>query len=382
MLTCIYCESEQFESSKGSEEHVILSSLGGKKSSKNICCQTCNNKYGDEIDEELSKELSFFSTMLGITTGRNKPAPTQNRIVSHLGKDYDIMSGGTFKLSKANVQITDLDDLNGHEISITAGDEKQALNLLNKLLGKFDKSIDDFQSLEAKSVRSYVPTIHQRISLGGDIQYRSIVKMLLTYAATLISPERLRGGCFSAVIEYIKGNNPTYDGVKFDSVTVFPDEPNLDKVNHRIFFIASKNLKLAIGLIEIYGKLRFSAILSEQWDGVSIGKAYAIDPVSGRQDNVEINVTDEFFASLNKRDLDIDAYKKAIGQLIEVFQKRQTDEVIAKISENAIARHMVGKGEYVTREMIEQFSQEVAWEFVRFMHRLEDSEDIDLKKPK
>ena len=125
MLTCIYCESEEFESDRGSKEHVILSSLGGRKGSKNICCQACNNKYGTEIDEDLSKELSFFSTMLDITTGRNKSAPTHQRIVSHSGKDYNINSGGAFKLSKADVKISDRDDLNGHEVSITAGNEKR-----------------------------------------------------------------------------------------------------------------------------------------------------------------------------------------------------------------------------------------------------------------
>jgi hypothetical protein len=379
MLTCIYCNSEGFESGRGSEEHVILSSLGGKKGSKNICCQTCNNKYGVEIDEELSKELSLFSTMLGITTGRNKPAPTHNRIASHSGKDYDIISGGSFKLSKADVKITDRDDINGQEVSITAGNEKQAINILNQVLGKFDMSIDDFQSLDAKSVRSYIPIVHQRISLGGEKQHRSIVKMMLTYAATLMSPERLRSGCFSAVIEYIKGNNPSYDGIQFDTVTTFPKEPALDAVNHRIFFIASESLKLAVGLIEIYGKLRFSAILSDEWEGGALGKAYAVDPVTGRQENIEFNVTDELFTSLNRRYLDVNSCKNSIGQLIEVFQKRQTDEVISRISKKAVDRHMVGKGEYITKEMIEQVSQEVALEFVRFSERLETIEDIDLK---
>lgn len=379
MLICIYCESEEFESGRGSEEHVILSSLGGKKGSKNICCQACNNKYGDEIDEELSKELSFFSTMLGITTGRNKPAPTHNRIVSHSGKDYDISSGGAFNLSKADVKISDRDDLNRQEISITAGNAKQALNILNKVLSKFNKSIDDFQTIEAKSVRSYIPTVHQSISLGGEKQHRSIVKMMLTYTATLISPERLRSGCFSGAIEYIKGNNASYDGIKFDTVTTFPNEPFLDEVNHRIFFIASESLKLAVGLIEIYGKLRFSAVLSDKWEGVSLGKSYAVDPVSGQQENIDITVTDALFTSLNERFLDIESCKNSICQLIEIFQKRQTDEIISKITTKAIDRHMVGKGEYITKEMIEQVSQEVALEFVNFSERLETTEDIDLK---
>ena len=203
--------------------------------------------------------------------------------------------------------------------------------------------------------------------------------MMLTYAATLMSPERLRSGCFDAVIEYIKGNNPSYDGIQFDTVTAFPEQPALDEINHRIFFIASESLKLAIGLIEIYGKLRFSAVLSDEWEGTSLGKAYAVNPVSGHQDNIEFNVTDEMFSSLNKRHLDINYYRNSISQLIEVFQKRQTDEVLSKITKDAIDRHMVGKGEFVTKEMIAQVSQEVALEFVRFTQRLESIEDIDLK---
>lgn len=379
MLTCIYCETEKFENGEGSEEHVILSSLGGKKVSKNICCQICNNKYGDEIDEDLSKELSFFSTMLGITTGRNKPAPTHNKFVTHLDKDHDLTAGGAFKLSKADVEINERADVNGHEISITAANEKQALKILNQVLGKFNMTIDDFQSLDAKSVRSYLPTINQRISLGRGKHLRSMAKMMLTYAATLMSPERLRSGCFDTIIEFIKGNNPSYDGIKFDTVTPFPAKPAIDEINHRIFFVASETSKLAIGLIELYGKLRFSAVLSEKWEGPALGKGYAVDPVSGCQSNIEFDVNDELFSSLNERYLDLNTYKKSVGQLIEIFQNRQSDQIISEITKNAINRYMVGKDEFITEEMITKVSQEVALEFVKFLQRIESAEHIDLK---
>ena len=380
MLTCIYCKVATFESGKGSEEHVILSSLGGRKSSKNICCQACNNRLGDEIDEELSIELSFFSTMLGITTGRNKPSPTHKNAISHDENNYDILHGGSLKLSGANVKIEDTEDPKTKYISITASNEQQTLKLLEQVLGKFDKSINDFQEIEAKSVTSYAPSVHRRISLGGEKQMRSIAKMMLTYAATLISSERLRGGGFNFVIEYIKGNNPGYSGIQFDTVTSFPAQPALDEINHRIFFVTSETRKIAVGLIEIYGKLRLSAILSEAWDGPSLFKSYAIDPVSQSQSNIDLPASDEIFNFLNDRKMDTEHCCSAIGEIIRIFQERQSDSKISEITNRAIEKHMIGKGEFITREMIDKVAHEAALEFTKFAYRLESTENIRLKK--
>lgn len=72
MLKCIYCNVEEFLPDKGSLEHAILSALGGVKGSKNICCETCNNKYGREIDAALVEQFHIFCTMFGVKTGRKK----------------------------------------------------------------------------------------------------------------------------------------------------------------------------------------------------------------------------------------------------------------------------------------------------------------------
>lgn len=188
IISCIYCLNGNFEKGKGSLEHVILSSLGGRKSSRNICCESCNNRLGKEIDEPLSEALSFFSTMLDITTGRNKPAPTQKMIGEHEGKKFDIFSGGLVKYSKSDVGITEADGK--AEICISANSEEEALKILSGVLKKYNKTIDDFTDLEAKSVKSYIPSIHQRLQLGGEEQLRSIAKTALTYIATFVSPER------------------------------------------------------------------------------------------------------------------------------------------------------------------------------------------------
>ncbi|WP_410211890.1 HNH endonuclease [Aquirhabdus sp.] len=378
MLTCIYCKTARFKNDKGSEEHVILSSLGGKKTSRNICCQACNNRLGTEIDEELAKEFSFFSTMLDIKTGRNKTAPTQKNVIKHEGYTYDINPGGSFKLSKAIVTIEDTAKYEEKSISIVANSSQEVSKLFEQALKKFGGSLEDFQKLDGTLNTSYAPTIHRQIALGGEKQLRSITKMMLTYAATLISPERLRNGCFDPAIEYIEGKNSAYDGIQCDYITPFPDQPSLDTINHRIFFITSEKLKLAIGLIEIYGKLRFSAILSKNWEGPSLLKAYAIDPVTQKQSNIDLPISEKIFDFLDQRYMDIENSVNAISHIIQTFQERQSDKVISKILYKALKRHIAQEGS-VSKEMIEEFSKEVALEFTKYLFRIESSENINLK---
>lgn len=162
MLNCIYCKTATFENGKGSEEHVILSALGGRKVSKNINCKDCNNRLGSEIDTSFN-ELSFISTILGVKTGRKKDAPVQKKIVTHEGENYDLLPGGKFRLSKINVKCND--EVGQESISITAPPNKeQALNKLNQVSRKWDKSIDDFAELKATHTKFYLPQSTKIIS--------------------------------------------------------------------------------------------------------------------------------------------------------------------------------------------------------------------------
>jgi hypothetical protein len=126
--------------------------------------------------------------------------------------------------------------------------------------------------------------------------------------------------------------------------------------------------------------LRLSAVLSESWDGPSLFKSYAIDPVSQAQSNIELPISEEIFNHLSSRKTDPSHCASAIGEIVQVFQKRQSDNKISEITNKAIEEHMVGKGEFVTEEMIKKVSQEVALEFTKFFYRLESTEDINLKK--
>lgn len=48
--------------------------------------------------------------MLDIITGRNQQAPTIKKALVHDGREYDISSGGNFKLSKIAVDVETIDE--------------------------------------------------------------------------------------------------------------------------------------------------------------------------------------------------------------------------------------------------------------------------------
>lgn len=184
-IKCVYCKNE-FKEGEGSFEHVILSSLGGRKASRNICCVECNTRLGTEIDKPVADLFGFYSNMLGIRTGRNKDAAVIKNITKIGDSSYDMLPEGKFELSKNKVNIQELDNIK--KISISGKDEDQAKNILKNIMFhqlKIDpKSI---KNLEATLNTIYPPIIHREFVFGGDEQYRSFAKTILTYLATLVN---------------------------------------------------------------------------------------------------------------------------------------------------------------------------------------------------
>lgn len=204
--------------------------------------------------------------------------------------------------------------------------------------------------------------------------------MLLTYLATLISPERLRSGAFDLVIAFIDGRSKTFTGTSLGSRIVIPDIPRLSNICHRAIIITSREKKLAIGVLELFGNIKFTVELSSMWDGPDIAKIYSIDPID------QISDEREFEVDLSSAFADYDAYipdnhsiVAGIKNIVGTFQKRQSNQQISSIVNSAIEKHIVGKGEVITQEMISNVVFEVASNFLSFIQRADSEEKIKLK---
>jgi len=199
----------------------------------------------------------------------------------------------------------------------------------------------------------------------------------LTYLATFVAPERLRTGDFQAVIEYINEKGIENNFVSF-STAPFPLLDRVDsEIKHRLILAACDENKKVNAMLELYGNIRFFITLTDQWSGPSISKVYAIDPVTQESEEVSFH-SEEVFNLSHEDSVDSEGFKKAVFNIIQCFQDRQMNRIISQISSKAIENHIVGKGDYISEEMISSMASEVALEFTRVMHRIDTEEVIDL----
>jgi hypothetical protein len=381
VILCLYCEQESFQQGKGSKEHAILSALGGRKISRNVCCERCNRKLGNEIDEPLTKDFSFFTTMLGITTGRDKQAATHKRAVTFGGKAYNLKPTGNFELSKAEVEIS---EENGEvNIAFDAKDERQAIKILEQTLARYGLSPKDFESLPAKEVRYPAPKMTQAIKLGGEAQGRSIAKMMLTYLATMLSPQRLRGSSFDPFIAYIKGDQASYEFLSYDFTTLLPETPRFGAGNHRLFTFASGEARKVVSVLELFGHLRWSAILTDLWNVPNMGKVYVVNPVTKEQAELSIQLAFDSFDFNYPRYTVSQNIEDAIKGIGKVIQEHQLNYRRLEIIQTALDRHIKSKtGEpksLITEAMVSEIADKVVEEFMKLVMHQASEETIDLK---
>ncbi len=204
--------------------------------------------------------------------------------------------------------------------------------------------------------------------------------MALTYLATKTAPLRLRNASLKGLVNFIMGQgDPTFVPVSHDYETKFPETSVLSELQHRIFIFASTEEKTAIGLLELFGNLRFSIILTNEWDGPNLSHVYIVDPITCKQEEHELYPPINIKETIAARGYNRSRVEAAFNSIFSAVQKKVDSSLISSIIDQAMEKHMVGKGPIITAEMISNLAREVSLEFVRHSSRIDSEEDIDLK---
>ncbi|TVU72915.1 HNH endonuclease [Cobetia crustatorum] len=289
MLNCIYCPDEFFLPGKGSREHVILSSLGGRKASRNICCVKCNRRLGNEIDEPVTNGVKYLANLCSIKTGRGKNTAVIHKAGVFNDMNYSLAPGGEMFFPRSSISCDgDLGSPN-NSLRIISGDIDKARVLLDNKLKSFDKEVAEKLSFEAYEYEHYVPYTEMDVDLGLHVHHRSIAKTALTYLATLTSPQRIRSISFGNVINYINGVDESSSYVTFMEGG-FPSELHLSPIQHRVMICASSSRKSVIGFVELFGGIKFKILLSDAWEGPSLSSVYVVDGVAGEDVEQSFNI--------------------------------------------------------------------------------------------
>lgn len=376
-LRCLYC-TEYF--TRGSGEHTILSALGGRKQTRTACCQACNLRLGDAIDAPLASALKRFSNLLGITTGRGKPAPMVKTTDARTGDAIDIRSGGEPSLSKARVDVSPLADgrFGG---TIVARSVEEATRLLQEQLARFGTTRDN-ATITAKRVTYRPDPPPFRFELGSPEHLRSVAKMALNYLCAKISPDRVRASSFKKIIDFINGTAEPADGwVGLDYTNSFPSTDTASRFDHRILVFGVPSERLVYALLELFGAFRFSVILTDEWDGPEFGYAHSVDPVEGGVSDGPCPVPGAIAKDglLNRR-FQNEQLSEPLDRFLRAAYDAKEATLRQKIIEDCLREHWDGKGALITEQMVKAASLCIATRYTEALERLDRTieEPIDI----
>ncbi|EGR1834014.1 HNH endonuclease [Vibrio cholerae] len=301
-LKCIYCDNKYFEKNNGSVEHAILSAIGGRKVSKNICCTDCNERFGRTIDAQFADKFKTLCSMLGVKRDRNGIGIVKG--VVKVGEDFaDLHPDG--KMVQPNVKKEVHSNDHRLNIHVTAGTEKQAMQIAKGLLKKHGHKIED-AVVNIENKNNYVEGTHITLNFSwNEDDLRCVAKMALTFLVTITDPTRVRSGWFDDVIGYINGNDSkASDFVWMDTNNALPEQPMLSPRDHRIFLYASTDENLCVALLELFGTYTYSILLSRSWSGPDIAACYVIDPITTNREEKKDLVLPVLSEILNNRGSD------------------------------------------------------------------------------
>jgi hypothetical protein len=177
---CIFCPTHL---SPGSVEHVFLSAIGGRLSTRRAICTACNSAFsaGFKSDDAVADGFKTLRNALIIWTGRDKPPPTIEKAgLLENGIPYDLAPGLVPIIRRGKLpakgELTP-----GQQLVIPASDMEDASRIIEILKGRGDAVVVG----SIQKVSQKVPGSNLRMTFDGNSAWRSIAKTALTGACVM-----------------------------------------------------------------------------------------------------------------------------------------------------------------------------------------------------
>jgi hypothetical protein len=355
MPICIFCPEPLTSHTK--PEHILLTALGGRKSTTRIDCSTCNSLFGSTIDKAVTEQVAVLRNMLGLESGVGKPPPALRRVKA--GSDQiNMNSDGTldlvqkpFALTKRedgstilNISTGSIEDLAAHIPNIAAMlkcSEEQVVALLGTGSGRIVSRRPD--------------TIHFSMAFGGEDAVRSFTKSCLVLWATLTGNAEVKSSMFEAARNFVMNGSSLFsrDRVHLDSRYL----PHFNELKRRfgdffnLIYIRSDSVGRVIGHFTLYNVMSWHIVLAEEGAtpnlkiGLVSNPTNPLDWSDSIADEIDID-----FAWMNSPDYS-DEFVRARERLSAAFERSQKDALsreLDSITRTSFEKHGVEEGAAVT----------------------------------
>ena len=349
---CAFCKSP-INHDNDSKEHIIPNAIGGRKTVRNFICIKCNNTTGQEWDRYLVDQLQPLCTMLNIKRqkGKNKKVKLETK----KGKEYLLGPDGSIKMTKPIVNTSNVGD--NKIYNIQAGRCRDLNKIVSDLMKKFPNSYTDKKEIMKKAVpvREYLKDYFKiRITLGGDLAGRSIIKSCLALAYD----SGLDINDLEHAREYLLLNGKPCFGYYNETDVMLNRPPNI--FPHCVFICGNPITKQILGYVEYFGYQGIVAGLSSSYSGKQFYHSYAIDPITGKVLNIDIRLdltSEDIIAIYNYEKVNYNNTQKALKSLMNFYMnniiQNAIDHEVNEAYEFAIANCGAQPGELPSEQHIQ-----------------------------
>ena len=300
-MTCALCGTSLTDENK-STEHVFPNALGGRKTVRNFICVKCNSRTGSDWDVELVRQLRPLCTMLNVNRARG-----QNRqfVVKTLSdRKLAVNPDGSMTIAEPVFETRERDDRTEVKMRArTMGEMRRMVSGLKKIHPQID--VDEvMERAERAQEYSNVPYAVS-LNVGGLLAGRSIIKscLAMVYDAGLSI-----GDCEEAELFLLDQGGPCFGF--YNERDLVKNRPE-NTFFHCVHVCGDTERGQLLAYVEYFGWLRFIACLSTNYEGIAFSHCYAVDPVSGEELDLDVELT-------------LDAVNVA-----EIFEQRKVDFIEA-----------------------------------------------------
>ena len=279
-MNCTICK-DTISKSNNTKEHIIPSSIGGRKKISSFICRNCNSTTGASWDAELAKQLKSLCLICNISRDRGVTPPVT--IQTTKGETVKYHAGGIIKKDKPSV--SEKRDGNLVSISIQARDKEEAKIILRKKKKKFPK-LDMKEALAQIEEYSSSPDDLYRFkfNFGNESSMKSAIKSLLA----TISDMGINPNVCELAINFLDCSDTIPIGYYYEQDLI---QNRVTGIPIHCFYVKGcKNKKTITGYVELFGSYRMVSLLSSNYIGEDFEHHHALDPISGKEQEVKISL--------------------------------------------------------------------------------------------
>lgn len=386
MRKCIFCESELGPTTK--PEHVLLDALGGRKTTKQAICSTCNNTFGSTIDRAVTDQVAGIRNLMRLESGSGDIAPMMRNIASGEHKINSYGDGRIDRVDKPFI-INKLPDGTSN-VRIQAKSPEHLQKIIPNLAAALKIPEENLRQQMIKKgqgaiVEQRAEAVHLKLEFGGKNVVRSIVKMLLVLWATVVGSDELRTPHYDLSREFVTRGSDIFfkSKTQFDSRRLEQADQLVDQFGpmFNVVYVESDSSGRVIGHFTLYNLVGWSTVLADRGGTPNTKIVLVSNPLIPSRwsdeyaDNLRISA--EWFA---KPEYNMDDMQFRVTNVLEYYSNEYTRLEHVRLIADCFDRVGIPYGAAVPREKAFVLSQLIAQRIASHAFSLPFQENLTPEK--